>query len=135
MAMATGARGETEIGSAKSEPAALSTVAAAGARRVNMEETPQEVKLAATEVGAEAEAVILIADTHVVIETVIITAAEVDAPALAPDLQMATIATAEAVTVATETVTTMAIADAMTNETASVVVTIEMPRAMPLLHS
>jgi hypothetical protein len=97
-------------------------VAATEAPPVRMARIPQEVTRAATEVGVGAEVVILTADTHAVIETVITTeevaAAAVDT--IAPALRMA-IATIEAATTAEIAIgTNVATADETTIETASV---------------
>lgn len=114
-------RGEIGIASLKT---GAPIVAATEAPPVRMARIPQEVTRAATEVGVGAEVVILTADTHAVIETVITTeevaAAAAAVDTIAPALRMA-IATTEAATTAEIAIgTTVATADETTIETASV---------------
>jgi hypothetical protein len=110
--------------------AALGVEALTVTRLARLAKTLREVRLAVTRVGAGVEAVILIADTHVVIEeTAIITAAEVGALAL--DRLLAT-----TVPVGTTVVTAMTVATAagemMIGITGAAAPGIA-PREMPLL--
>jgi hypothetical protein len=123
-ASVTGAVKAVEIETASIETGALAA-AAIGVHPARMGETPRKARLAVTRVGAEAGAVILTADTHVVIEEMetIIGAATVDdlAPALRRDttaLEVRTAGTAGTATIGAIVAGTMTAMAAVVDDTA-----------------